>query len=826
MNTRSPLFSLGLAELAAFLLLVIPAVSEAEAEKARPFDLNQVQLLEGPFKHAQELERNFLLATDVDKLLYPFRREAKLPNPAKGMDALGWEVTGHFLGHYLSACALMYRNTGDEELKRRADAAVAALAECQAALGTGFLGGFPERSILVLQKKLEDPAADASVPWYCLHKVYAGLLDMHTLAGNRQALEVLEKAVAWAETNTNALTEAEMQRMLEIEHGGMNELLANLYAVTGKEAHLKLSLRFNHKAVTEPAANDRDQLDGLHANTTIPKFTGLAVQHQLTGDPALAKAAGFFWKVVTEERSYVTGGNSAFESFSPKTNLSAYVHQKTTESCNSYNMLKLTRALFQIAPSAAHGDYYERTLINHVLSSQHPVTGGQLYYQELETGSGKGLWGTVNTSSVGRHYSCCQGTGLESHSKVADSIYFHDGKKALYINLFIASALDWKENGLRLQQQTRFPDEGSSRFSFTCEKPVGLSVRLRRPHWATEGFALLLNGQPLATDSVPGSFIQVNRTWASGDTLEVKMPMSLRLEAFKDDPRRAALLLGPVVLAAVTEPGNPFAAIVSHDLSTVTQALQPVPGKPLEFTASPAICRTTLGSIQSEPVLFKPLFRMVDESYAVYWDHFTEAEFEKLPAVFEPEIARQKELEPRTVDLLLFGVTPGLFNPGRESGAGSLQGILLRNGRLPRPLKEVSENAHGLKSSQGGGIHRSYPRLSRYPGDLRYLAREVRGSVSYRMRVVPDQPQQLQIRLWHARFNDQGRLAQGQKLEVLVGDQVLGKADLAKEPVDQFVDLRFSIPKELLAGKEQVAVTLRSTGSPLRGLYESRVLKE
>ena len=247
------------------------AADKAHA-KAYAFDLNQVQLLPGPFKQAQALDRENMLAVDMDALYYPFRREAHLPSPVKGSDGLGWQVTGHMLGHYLSAAAMLWRNTGDEAIKKRADAAVAVLAECQAAHGNGYIGGFPEKSILELEGLVKDPSAHANVPWYCLHKVYAGLLDMYVLAGNRQALDVLEKAAGWIEKNLGQLNDQQMEAMLKTEHGGMKDVLANLYAATGKETYLKLAERFTHHAVVDPFLQGKDPLDGLHANTQFPKF--------------------------------------------------------------------------------------------------------------------------------------------------------------------------------------------------------------------------------------------------------------------------------------------------------------------------------------------------------------------------------------------------------------------------------------------------------------------------------------------------------------------------------------------------------------------------
>ena len=337
-----------------------------------------MQLLDGPCKHAQDINHQMLLKLDLDRMLYPFRREAGLPSPVKGSDELNFMFTGHVAGHYLSACALDYRNTGDAELKKRADRVVAVLAECQAKIGNGYVGGFSERAIIAFAGLVKDPSLNPNVPWYCLHKIYAGLLDMYLLAGNEQALDVLKKAADWIDKTTNQLSDLKMQGMLGHEHGGMNEVLANLYAATGEQKYLRLSQRFNHHVIIDPFAKGEDPLDRCHANTQIPKFIGVARQYELTADPALATIATAFWNVVTRDRSYVTGGDSEYERFTPKGLLSHFMGERTTETCNVYNMLKLTRHLFCLDPRADYSDFYERALINQILSTRHPETGGHL----------------------------------------------------------------------------------------------------------------------------------------------------------------------------------------------------------------------------------------------------------------------------------------------------------------------------------------------------------------------------------------------------------------------------------------------------------------
>ena len=592
----------------------IPVVSDKIADQVYPFDLAQVHLLVGPFLQAQEMDQQNLLKVDLNLLYYPFRHVAHLPSPVKGSDALGWPVTGHALGHFLSASAMMWRNTGDAAIKQRADAAVAVLAECQAANGNGYIGGFPEKSVLELEGLVKDKAFHANVPWYCLHKVYAGLLDMYVLTGNEQALSVLESAVGWAEKNVSQLNDQQMEAMLATEHGGMKELLVNLYAATGKTNYLTLAERFTHHAVLDSFLQGKDPLDGLHANTQFPKFIGLTRQYEVTGDAVLGKVVTTFWDNVVNERSYVTGGNSVREHFSPKGHLSTNVTINTTETCNEYNMLRLTRNLFCLDPQPKYADFYERALFNQILSARKPDDGGELYFQQLESGRSKEKWGYL-----GNAVTCCCGTGLESAAKFADSIYFHDGTNGLFVNLFIPSVLDWPSKGLSLRQETQHSVAGNSKFIFTCPQPVALTVNVRRPWWATADFQILVNGKKQKLASQAGSFVPVQRIWKNGDQLEVVMPMTFRLEGFQDNPDRVAVMYGPLVMAAVTEPGNRY-SVIQADRKKCLAGFKPVAGQPMTFTASAEIFRISATNQSSQPIRFKPLLNMVNESYAVYWN--------------------------------------------------------------------------------------------------------------------------------------------------------------------------------------------------------------
>jgi DUF1680 family protein len=439
----------------------------------QPFGLEQVRLLPGPFRQAMELDRKYLRSLDPDRLLHNFRSNAGLASSAEplgGWEAPTCELRGHFVGHYLSACALMYASTGDERLKERAEYVVAELAKCQKALGRGYLSAFPEEFI----DRVEN-LKRVWAPWYTLHKILAGLIDLNEHCGSALALEVACKFADWVKTRTDTLNDERMQKMLGNEHGGMNEALANLYARTGEEKYLRLAQRFNHQAVIEPASRRQDRLTGLHANTQIPKFIGAARQYELTGEAALQTAATFFWDTVVRERSYVIGGHSDNEHFTPKERLSQSLGRNTAETCNTYNMVKLTQHLFCWDPRALYADYCERALYNHILASQNPETGMMCYYVPLRPGARK----VYNTALAS--FWCCTGTGVENHARYGESIYFHDGGDKLYWNLFIASELDWKAKGVRLRQETNFPEAGCSRLVVTCGKPIVLSLHVRHP---------------------------------------------------------------------------------------------------------------------------------------------------------------------------------------------------------------------------------------------------------------------------------------------------------------------------------------------------------
>jgi len=737
-----------------------------------PFPLEDVKLLDGPFLRAMEQNRQYLLSLPPDRLLHDFRLTAGLPSSAEPLG--GWEepkceLRGHFAGHYLSACALMYRAAGDDGLKANADQVVAGLAECQAKFPNGYLSAYPENFFDRLEK-------DGRVwaPWYTLHKIYAGLLDLYVLTGNEQALAVLRKAIDWVDARTGALSEEQMQRTLDVEHGGMNEVLAGLYMVTGEEKHLKLAQRFNHHAVLDPLIRGEDKLDGLHANTQFPKVIGLARQYELTGDENLRHGAEFFWQVVTRERSYVTGSDSDDEQFNPKKRLSTHLGPNTAETCNSYNMLKLTRHLFDWEPKAEYADYYERTLFNHILASIHPETGMTLYYLPLRSGMARGDARNGFAEPFGSFW-CCTGTGVESHAKHGDSIFFHGDDLDLYVNLFIASELDWKSKGIRLRQETRFPDAPSTRLTFACTAPAALRLHIRRPSWAGEGFRVRVGGEEVPVTVEPGHFVTLRRTWKDGDTVDVNLPMTLHTEGFRDDPRRRALLYGPIVLCAPTKAGNE-AAFALADQATVLQAVRPVEGVPLTFEGSAPVFRRNLGPAEGRTE-FVPFFREFKRPYIVYWDLLSDAEWSKKEAAHREEAVRLERLKARTLDTLIF-----------EGNA---------------------EKAHKLKGerSDAGEF-----------GGRRWRHATDGGWFSYEMKVAGDKPVDLHCLYWGS---DSG----GREFDVFVDDVKIASQTLDRNAPDKFFEVIYPIPAALTSGKDKVTVRIHALeGKTAGGLFECRTL--
>ena len=599
----------------------VASSKRAMLPKAEPFGAGRVQLREGPFKDAQTWNLAFIKRQSPDRLLHVFRVNAGIPSSAKplgGWESPDCELRGHFVGHYLSACALFTASTGDEEIKRRADYIVSVLAECQKKLNSqGYLSAFP----LELFDRL-DTRKNVWAPFYTYHKIMAGLLDMHTLAGNAQALAAVTGMAEWTDQWTAARSYEHMQDILTTEYGGMNEVLYNLAAVTGDARWLKVGDRFSKAVFFDPLAARRDALKGLHMNTHVPQVIGAARRFELSGDNRYGEIARFFWDTVSDARTYVTGGSSNREHWLTEPyQLGAEWRQDVNhqECCCSYNMLKLTRHLFSWAPDEKYIAYYERNLFNHRLGTIEPETGNTTYFLSLAPGA----WKTLATDDAS--FWCCTGTGMEEFAKLTDTIYFRDDK-SLYVNLFIASSVTWPERGFALEQSTQFPIEPKTTFTIR-QAPAGqLPIHVRIPAWSPEA-RVSINDVPLDVIGEPGSYMKISRAWKAGDTVVLDLPMQLHSEHFADAPQLQALLVGPIVLAGQFPMGTIPEALM-HKQGPKIDEVSPlrVPsvvtsGRPLETIVKPVndAPLTYVTTRQPQNITFRPLNQSW-ERFAVYWD--------------------------------------------------------------------------------------------------------------------------------------------------------------------------------------------------------------
>jgi DUF1680 family protein len=760
-----------------------PVMRDKVALQAVPFPLGDVRLLDGPFKQAQRLDAEYLLSLEPDRLLHTFRVNAGLPSsaaPLGGWEAPDVELRGHTVGHYLSALALMWAATGDTRFKSRADRMVAELATIQGALAKrfhpGYLSAFPEEFFDRVEARQKVWA-----PYYTIHKIMAGLLDVHQLCENRQALDVVTKLAGWVAFRVDRLTDDQMQAALGTEFGGMNEALANLYGATGNAEHLRIARKFEHKAIFDPLLRHDDPLNGLHANTQFPKIIGAAREYELTGEPRYRDIATFFWDRVVHHRSFVTGGNSDGEAFFPEDEFSKHLGPSSAETCNTYNMLKLTRHIFEWSPSAEAMDYYERGLFNHILPSQDPETGMVIYYCPLRPGAWKS-YATPNDS-----FWCCVGTGMENHTKYGDTIYFH-GDRSLLVNLFIPSELTWKDQGLVVRQETRFPEEDATHLTVTAARPTRLTLNVRYPSWAASGMTLTVNGAAQPVSAARGSYVAIDREWKSGDRVDVRLPMTLRTEAMPDNPNMIAVMYGPLVLAGdlgrdgldaigrygpsapqVGRVKTPVIPAFVGDVAAITRKITPDAARPLQF-------RTT-GLAQPHDVTLVPFYRIVDQRYTVYWNVYSPEEWQARGAAAAATEARRGDVERRTIDRVIV-----------DDGAG--------------------ERAHALKSDNAtDGFFEGRK------------TREARGGwFSYELKIAGDAP----VAIVATYRGSEGRR---RVFDVLVDDQTIATESLEYHPTEE-LDKEYRIPGAMTRGKDRVTVTFRSQPDTTAGaLLEVRTVR-
>jgi hypothetical protein len=764
--------------LTVFLALFLIAGRATPADQAAPFPLTAVRLLDGPFKHAQDLNRQYILAHDVDRLLASFRIEAGLkPKAPKYPNWESMGIAGHTAGHYLTALAQEWAATGDAECRQRLDRMVAELAECQQAGGDGYVGGIPRGRAL-----WADVAAGRNltlsgtwVPWYTEHKLMAGLRDAWLLTGNTQARDVLVRLADWCGTLLGQLTDEQLQLMLGTEHGGMNEVLADVSAITGDPRYLRLAERFTHRAVLDPLLHHEDRLTGLHANTQIPKITGLARIAELGGDPAWRDAARFFWETVVTRRSVAFGGNSDREHFNPPDDFSAMLESREgPETCNTYNMLRLTEVLFRAEPAARFADYYERALYNHILSSQHPGHGGFVYFTPIRPRHYR-VYSQPNVC-----FWCCVGTGMENHGKYGAFIYERTpDDRALFVNLFIASELDWSARGVRVRQETRFPDEARTALILAMPKPQRFTLRFRHPGWCARP-EVKINGAPVAAGSTPSSYLDLDREWHDGDRIEVDLPMTTTCERLPDGSDYVAVLHGPILLAArtgterldglvagdgrmghvATGPSLPLdgAPMLVGDPAGLAAAIRPVSGRPLTFTAAGLIRPESFGGLE-----LVPFFRVHDSRYMLYWRNVSATEYPRLVASLEAAEHARLALEARTLDR----VAPGEQQP------------------------EVEHAFAGEATRTGFTADRHW--------------REASGWFSYRLDAGGASGKPLELLVAYETS------AQARQFEVQVEGRVIATEDLPASPKAAVIEKAYALPAELGAAGH---LTVRFAAQP------------
>lgn len=754
-------------------------VTNAIPDPARPLPLSAVRLRGGPLKHAQDLIGRYLLELEPDRMLAGYRLRAGLEPKAPaygGWDSIrGKQLTGHIAGHYLSAVSLMYAATGDPRFKDRADYIVRELKEVQDKRGTGYLGAITDNNGTDGAALFEQVAAgdirSSSFdlngmwsPWYTLHKTFAGLRDAYRYTGNRTALDVEIKFAEWVERILSKLDDAQIQKILNTEFGGMNEVLADLYADTGDTRWLALSHRFDHRAVIEPLKRGEDCLAGLHGNTQVPKLLGHLVRYAYTGNESDGAAARFFWERVVYHHSFATGSHGKDEYFGPPNELSERIDGRTAESCNVYNMLKLTRRLFALQPDIRYADFHERALFNHVLGSIDPQDGRVCYMVPV----GRGV--QREYQDMFRDFTCCVGTGMESHALHGYGIYYEAGNK-LWVNLYVPSTAEWTDAGVTLAMQTDFPEGDSATLKLTVKKPREFTLALRRPYWAGEGFSVKLNGRPVKDMPKPGSYVELRRRWRTGDIVQLALPKQLWLEPLPDNPKRVAIMWGPLVLAGDLGPEPDISRrrrqtqFGPPDLPVFVAAGRPVIDCVKPVHDKPGIFRTD-GLGRECDVELLPFYRLHRRTYAVYWDLLTPAEWEQRQAELAAERERLAKLEATTVAFV-------------------------------QPGDEQAERTFNFQGGEDASVEHVLGRAGRYG----------RSWFSFAVPVEPAHPMSLVVTYYS------GARRRVQKFRILVDGQHVAEQEVTRTQPPRFFDVEYAVPTELVAGKDKVTVRFEAIGT-------------
>ena len=742
-------------------------ITRTVPDAARPLPLTAVRLTGGPLKVAQELDAKYLLSLEPDRMLAFYRVRAGLEPKAPGLtgwDADGRQLTGHIAGHYLSAVSLMWAATGDARFKQRADYIVSELKIVQDKQGDGFAGALDGvKTAFAEVSKGNIKAANFDLnglwsPWYTLHKTFAGLRDAYRHTGNQTALEIEIKFAEWAERFLAPMDDERVQRMLATEFGGMNEMMADLYADTGDKRWLNLSYKFEHKAVLDPLKRREDPLDGLHGNTQVPKLIGSATRYAYTGEASDNVAAAFFWDRVVNHHTFATGGHGKDEYFREPDRLGNITEGRTSETCNVYNMLKLTRKLFALQPRVEYAEFHERALFNHILGSMDPSDGATCYMVPVGGGVRR------EYADMNRSFTCCVGTGMESHALHGLGLYYEAGDR-LWVNLYAPSTAQWEAAGVKLTMETSFPEGDAATLTLESRAPRDFTIVLRRPSWAGDGFSVRVNQEVVSSLPSPGAYVEIKRTWRTGDVVSLVLPKSLRLDRLPDNPKRAAILWGPLVLAgdlgtapprgrgAADESPIPADAPPLVAERDVLSSLQPISDRQGMFRA------VNLGA----PIEFAPFYRLHRRTYSAYWDILTPAEYKARLAERTAENERQRALEAASV-----GFVP----------AGD-------------PKAEKSFNQQGEETT----IVRAEGR----PG------RRAAKWFSYDVPVDASQPMTLVVT-----YNSDNRRARS--FEIHAEGQRIGDQAFAQSSVSRFFEVEYPLPAEMTRGKQKVTIKFQATG--------------
>lgn len=769
------------------LIAIVSNMQTQDKLYENTFSLSDVKLLDGPFKHALDINVEVLLKYDVDKFLAPFLREAGLPMKAEPYG--NWEsdgLDGHIGGHYISAMAIHYAASGNLECKSRLEYMLSELKRCQdnSKHGKGYIGGFPvsieEDGV---KKQLWDELRNGNtaiiwkywVPWYNIHKTYAGLRDAWIYAGNEEAKRMFLELSDWGIELISHLDDKQMEAMLDNEFGGMNEVYADAYQITNDEKYLDAAKRFSHKVIFDSMAIEVDNLDNRHANTQVPKAVGYQRVAELSNENDYTTAATFFWETVVNNRSLSFGGNSRREHFPSNDDCISYTEEREgPESCNTTNMLRLTEGLFRMNPDAKYADFYERAMYNHILSTQHPEHGGYVYFTSARPSHYR-VYSAPNEAMW-----CCVGTGMENHGKYGEFIYSHNDE-SLFVNLFVASELNWKDKGVTITQNTDFPNEETSKLTINTSEPIKFKLLIRHPGWvASNEMEVSYNGTNYASNTTPSSYVEIEQTWKDGDVIEIKLPMKVTLEEMPNVSNFVSILRGPILLGAKTSTEGLVGLVaddhrwahIAHgplvslfdtpaligersEIQSKLDAMVAVEGKPFHYTVS-----GLFNDAKFNNMVLEPFYNIHDSRYMMYWLTATNQEYDEMLEITKENERFKLELDKRTVDAIKTG-------------------------------EQQPESDHRMRNrnSQTGALY-----------DVAWRDARNQGFLQYTLNTSEQKDLSLMVQYW-------GNEAGDKTFDILIDEKLLVTENLVgKWSQDKFINQEYKIPAEVLNGKKEITV--------------------